>query len=215
MSDAPKKEIERKFLVLENIWNPTGLRLKIRQGYLSVDPICVVRVRVTSVEQSDGSFVDTTELTVKGKNEGITRPEFPYSIPLDDASWMLDNLCQGRVVEKTRYRETHGNHVWEIDVFGGKHQGGVLAEVEMKTASDTLVRPEWLGREVSDDPRYYNSNLVMAAMWPKPTESDRVAQMAADFDEETREVFRNSEPSEESKALDHLVSDWKPEIYKA
>ncbi|QOC22620.1 CYTH domain-containing protein [Wenzhouxiangella sp. AB-CW3] len=144
-------EIERKFLVAGPGWKQPGKGERVRQAYLSTDKQRVVRVRVIE---------DDAWLTIKGQSEGITRLEFEYPIPLADAEVMLDTLCYQPFIDKTRYRIEHGNHVWEVDEFNGDNHGLVVAEIELEAEDEAFERPEWLGEEVSDDPRYFNSNLI-------------------------------------------------------
>lgn len=146
------REIERKFLVDPGAWHPDPARgVRFRQGYLSVDPARVVRVR----RAGPGGA-----LTVKGLTTGVERAEFEYAIPAADADAMLDTLCLRPLLEKTRYREPWGGRTWEIDVFEGENAGLIVAEVELASSSDVLELPPWAGKEVSNDPRYFNSNLT-------------------------------------------------------
>ena len=146
------REIERKFLVDPGPWHPDPLRgVRFRQGYLSVEPARVVRVRRAGPNGA---------LTVKGLTTGVERAEFEYPIPPEDADAMLDTLCLRPLLEKTRYREPFGGRTWEIDVFEGENAGLVVAEVELSSSTDKLELPPWVGKEVSDDPRYFNSNLT-------------------------------------------------------
>ena len=91
---------------------------------------------------------------------GVTRAEFEYEIPCADAERILDNLCSGPGVEKTRYRIDHAGHVWEIDVFEGDNDGLIVAEIELQSEKDVFTKPEWAADEVSHDPRYYNTALA-------------------------------------------------------
>lgn len=144
-------EIERKFLVTPGTWRPDPARgTAYRQGYLSIDPARTVRVRIAG---------DLGFLTIKGLTRGIARLEFEYPIPLADAEELLKRLCTRPLIEKRRYREAYGGRVWEIDIFEGENTGLILAEVELSSALDPIALPSWVGREVSQDPRYYNSNL--------------------------------------------------------
>jgi adenylate cyclase len=145
-------EIEHKFLVRTEIWRPGSEGVLIRQGYLSVEKERVVRVRTAG---SDAT------LTIKGKTEGISRQEFEYRIPLADATFMLDTMCLKPVLSKTRYRERVGAHDWEIDVFHAENDGLIVAEVEVGSEAEQIEMPSWAGREVSDDPRYFNANLAV------------------------------------------------------
>ncbi len=142
-------EIERKFLVKEELWKPQGEGVRIAQGYLCGTPERTVRVRLKG---------DRGYLTVKGKNRGISRREFEYEIPKEDAEAML-GLCEAAVIDKMRYSEPMGNHLWEVDVFLGENRGLLLAEIELRHEDEAFQRPQWLGEEVSGDPRYYNSSL--------------------------------------------------------
>ncbi|MBX3157935.1 MAG: CYTH domain-containing protein [Deltaproteobacteria bacterium] len=143
-------EIERKFLVDAARWNPTGHGTALRQGYLSSVPERTVRVRLAG---------ERAVLTVKGLTTGVTRTELEYEIPVEDARILLD-MCERPLIEKVRHVEDWGGTRWEIDVFGGDNAGLVLAEVELPSEDAAFARPPWLGREVSDDARYYNANLV-------------------------------------------------------
>ena len=145
-------EIERKFLLSSDAWrNEADEGLYFHQGYLSTTPERVVR---------DRQMGDRAVLTIKGKGEGIVRPEFEYDIPLDDAQAMLRQLCLQPTIEKRRHTLKAGPHTWEIDVFDGDNLGLVVAEIELASASEAFEKPDWLGEEVSDDSRYLNSNLI-------------------------------------------------------
>lgn len=144
------QEIERKFLVRRELWRPAGRGVPYRQGYLSSVKERVVRVRIAG---------DEAFLTVKGETENLTRPEFEYPIPLADAAAMLDDLCERPLIEKTRHVEKVGDHTWEIDVFHGENDGLAMAEIELDCPDEPFRRPPWAGREVSGDPRYFNSSL--------------------------------------------------------
>ena len=98
-------------------------------------------------------------LTVKGAAQGAARPEFEYEIPLADAKELL-RLCEKPLIEKTRYRVESGGLVWEVDEFHGVNEGLVVAECELEAEDQAIARPDWVGEEVTDDPRYYNANLV-------------------------------------------------------
>lgn len=143
-------EIERKFLIQRDLWKPEGEGKAYRQGYLSRDEDRVVRVRIAG----DAAF-----LTIKGRAQNVSRLEFEYPIPIEDAEILLDRICERPLIEKTRYEQKLGEHTWEVDVFHGENDGLVLAEIELSEEDEAFERPSWLGREVSDDPRYFNSNL--------------------------------------------------------
>ena len=103
---------------------------------------------------------DVGKLTIKGKVQGISRSEYEYPIPQQDAAEMLDNLCLRPLIEKTRYRIEFAGLVWEVDEFYGVNEGLILAEVELESEDAEFARPDWVGQEVSGNPRYYNANLV-------------------------------------------------------
>ena len=145
------KEIERKFLVKTAAWKPQGAGVHFKQGYLNTQKERVVRVRIEG---------DKAKLTIKGVTTGVTRSEFEYVIPVEDASILLDNLCEKPLIDKHRHAEVHGGKTWEIDVFHGDNEGLVVAEIELSSETETFARPDWAGEEVSSDPRYFNSNLL-------------------------------------------------------
>lgn len=144
-------EIERKFLVTDDAWRALATGVPFRQGYLSSAPERAVRVRIAG---------DKGTLTVKGVSDGVTRAEFEYAIPVEDAAAILDGLCEKPLIEKTRYRIPFGAHTWEVDEFHGENAGLIVAEVELARADERPALPAWVGREVSSDARYFNSNLV-------------------------------------------------------
>jgi len=144
-------EIERKFLVVHDSWKKMGKRMLLRQGYLSSDPERVVRVRIEG---------DSAVLTVKGRTEGATRSEWEYPIPLDDARSMLERLCEQPLIEKYRYRIPQQGLTWEVDEFLGVNAGLVVAEIELESEDQPFDRPEWIGKEVTDDMRYFNASLI-------------------------------------------------------
>jgi adenylate cyclase len=143
-------EIERKFLVTSDAWRDGPPGVRICQGYLTRDPERTVRVRLAG----ENAF-----LTIKGGSSGISRQEFEYAIPVDEARALLD-LCLPPLLDKIRHERHVGGHLWEIDEFLGDNAGLVVAEIELTDADEEFERPEWLGREVSDDPRYFNSRLA-------------------------------------------------------
>lgn len=144
------REIERKFLVTGGGWR-TSSPQRLRQGYLSTVKERTVRIRVAG---------DRATVTIKGLTQGVTRREFEFAIPVDEADEMLDHLCERPLIEKRRHLVEHGGLTWEIDEFLGDNDGLVVAEVELASEDEEIPRPEWLGDEVSDDPRYYNASLV-------------------------------------------------------
>ena len=145
------QEIERKFLVRGDGWRDSGAGVPYRQGYLSTVAERTVRVRLIR---------DKGWLTIKGITVGATRAEYEYEIPADEASEMLDNLCERPLIEKMRYRIEHQGLTWEVDEFAGDNAGLIIAEVELDAEDQAIVLPDWVGEEVTDDPRYYNANLI-------------------------------------------------------
>ncbi len=146
-------EIERKFLVVGQSWREyVDDSRYIAQAYLGGER-CSIRVRL------DG---DEANLNIKGMTLGIKRAEFEYAIPREDAEQMLEQFG-GDLVEKRRHRVRHGSHVWEIDEFLGDNRPLVVAEVELSRVDESIALPSWIGKEVSNDERYYN---VMLAMHP-------------------------------------------------
>ena len=145
------KEIERKFLVHPRKWSDLGAGQVIRQGYLCASKESSVRVR------TDG---DKAFITIKGHTTDNTRDEYEYEIPLTDANEILGKLCEHPPIEKTRYRIVFKAHTFEVDEFAGANKGLTVAEVELKDSKEQVELPDWIDREVSDDPRYFNANLA-------------------------------------------------------
>lgn len=144
-------EIERKFLVTGDAWR-SAPAVFYSQGYLNRDKSRTVRVRIAGEE----AF-----LTIKGQSVGASRAEFEYPIPLWDARELL-GLCEQPLVEKYRRKILFEGLVWEVDEFLGENQGLVVAEVELPSEMAYFSKPEWVGQEVTEDPRYFNSNLSKA-----------------------------------------------------
>ena len=144
-------EIERKFLLNSDAWRAevTGSQ-RLVQGYISRGDRSAVRVRIKG---------ERGELNIKHTVDGIHRLEFEYEIPVLDAQELLDNVALRPLIDKVRHHVRRGGHLWEIDEFFGDNAGLIVAEIELKNADEPFDRPAWLGQEVSDDPRYYNSNL--------------------------------------------------------
>ncbi|MEO0352429.1 MAG: CYTH domain-containing protein [Cyanobacteria bacterium P01_A01_bin.15] len=145
------KEIERKFLVQADTWRTLAEGRYYCQGYIPTQGKQTVRSRIVG---------DRGYLTLKGPVVGMSRSEFEYEIPLADAQAILAELCQRPLIEKHRYRIPLGDKVWEVDEFLGENQGLVVAEVELTHPEQTLDIPSWIGKEVTGEARYYNSNLV-------------------------------------------------------
>jgi len=144
------QEIERKFLLTGDGWRGLVEGVEYRQGYLCASKERSVRVRIAGAK----GF-----LTVKGATVGAARSEYEYEVPLADAREMLDTLCPQPQIEKKRYTIPWGGVVWEIDEFFGLNQGLIVAEIELATEDQPFARPDWIGREVTGDPRYYNASL--------------------------------------------------------
>ena len=144
-------EIERKFLVTNDSWKRGATAERIRQGYLCSFADRTVRLRIAD---------DRAFLTIKGELRGMSRPEYEYAIPLQDATEMLDRLCPRPLIEKTRHHVIVGGQTWVIDVFDGDNAGLTLAEAELQGETQDLALPDWAGEEVTGDPRYLNVNLA-------------------------------------------------------
>jgi adenylate cyclase len=154
------EEIERKFLVKESI-QPVLEKLEpksIRQGYI-MDSQAGKTVRVRT--KGGKGF-----LTIKGPTKGITRSEFEYEIPIEDARALLDEFCE-RTLSKDRYAVEVGGKTWDVDVFHEKLEGLIVAEIELHHEKELFEHPDWLDKEVSDDSRYYNVNLIKMGQLPK------------------------------------------------
>jgi CYTH domain-containing protein len=143
-------EIERKFLVREYQWR-NGQGTLYRQGYLNSDKKRNVRIRVIE---------NRGYLTVKGISQGAVRSEYEYEIPKVDADAMLDDLCDKPLIEKIRYANDFKGFVWEVDEFLGENKGLIVAELELESEDQTYLKPEWIGEEVTGDPKYFNASLI-------------------------------------------------------
>ena len=145
-------EIERKFLLKNSSWKELADEgTAYSQGYLVGSNAASVRVRI----QGKRAFLNIKSATIE-----ITRQEFEYEIPLEEATEMLETLCEKPLITKTRHLLKNENHVWEIDVFSGDNEGLTVAEIELNDKDEYFEKPGWLGDEVSDDARYYNVSLV-------------------------------------------------------
>jgi adenylate cyclase len=153
------QEIEPKVRVVVSRWRPQDEGVAIQQGYLSAEKDRVVRIRTAGPE---------AYLTIKGPGH-VSRAEFEYEIPFEDASLMLNDLCLPGAIEKTRYKQEFGGHIWEIDVFHGDNDGLIVAEIELEHEGEAFERPDWVLDEVSSDPRYFNASLSKAPFktWPE------------------------------------------------
>ena len=144
------KEIERKFLVSGEEWKRGSPGVAYRQGYLSTVKERTVRVRTVG----DKGF-----LTIKGVTVGVSRSEFEYAIPAEDANLLLNDLCEKPLIEKRRHYIAYHGFTWEVDEFLGANRGLVVAEIELSSPDQVFARPAWVGAEVTGDPRYANSSL--------------------------------------------------------
>ncbi len=145
------KEIERKFLVNGNEWKKISTGTLFRQGYLST-----IKERTVRVRTIDGKGF----LTIKGITVGATRAEYEYEISVSDANEMLDSLCEKPIIEKNRSKIEYKGLIWEVDEFFGENEGLIFAEVELDSEDQEIRIPDWIGEEVTGDPRYFNSNLI-------------------------------------------------------
>jgi adenylate cyclase len=145
------KEIERKYLVTNDSYKAKAINaINIKQGYISRKKEGTVRVRI----KGDKAF-----LTIKGANKGIVRNEWEYEIPVMQAEEMLSSVCEGNIIDKTRYIIPYNGFTWEVDEFHGRLAPLVIAEVELPSADSKPSQPDFIGSDVSSDPKYYNSNL--------------------------------------------------------
>lgn len=145
-------EIERKFLVLNDTYKQQSFsHSHIQQGYITSERGRTVRIRI----RDDRSYI-----TIKGPSldGGLSRYEFEQEIPLADARQLM-KLCEPGIIDKTRWLVRSGDHIVEVDEFFGENEGLVMAEVELRTTTETVVLPDFIGKEVTGDRRYYNSQL--------------------------------------------------------
>ena len=145
------KEIEKKYLIDINKLPSLTQGIEIKQGYISTSLRATTRIRVAG---------DKAYLTLKGRTQGLTRTEFEYQIPIEDAIQMLAEFCEGSAIEKTRYLVKQSKHTWEIDVFHGDNHGLVVAEIELGSEDESYDLPEWVTEDVSHEVKYCNSNLL-------------------------------------------------------
>ena len=146
------QEIERKFLVnSEAFKSEAHRRTRIVQGFLNTHPERTVRIRI----QGNDGFI-----TVKGKSNksGLSRFEWEKQISQAEAEELL-HLCEPGIIEKTRYEIYSDNHTFEVDDFMGENEGLIIAEIELQSETESFQKPDWLGKEVTGDVKYYNSNL--------------------------------------------------------
>jgi len=147
-------EIERKYIVSNALWqehhNPANATL-IRQAYLTTDPKCTVRIRLTE---------NRAVMAIKGASKGNSRPEYEYEIPYEDGASIIE-LARTPVILKWRYRVEFSGYTWEVDEFLGDNEGLILAEVELQSEEEKPEWPAWVLKEVSGDPRYFNLRLAI------------------------------------------------------
>ncbi len=143
------KEIERKFLIKNPSFKQNTTGILYKQGYLSARP--TVRVRIADRKAL---------ITIKGMDNGVSRSEYEYEIPLKDAEEMLQDLCKKPIIEKYRYKYEYKGFLWEIDEFLNENKGLVIAEIELENEKQVFPKPDFIGDEVTFDYRYRNSNLV-------------------------------------------------------
>lgn len=144
-------EIERKFLVKNESWRSLIEKSQsCTQGYVHVKGTGSIRVRI----MGDQGF-----LTLKGPREGIRRTEFEYEIPIEDAKSLLASFCDADIISKIRHELSFEGNLWEIDEFLGENEGLTLAEVELTSEDQSVVLPDWIGKDVSKDDRFFNARL--------------------------------------------------------
>lgn len=143
-------EIERKFLVRDLDWDQSASQSRLEQGYLFNEPERNLRIR------RDG---ERYILTLKARIDNRSRHEIETDIDAAQGQQMLDHLCVGRVIRKVRHLVEHAGKTWEVDVFEGDNEGLVVAEIELSSADEAFTAPAWLGKEVTDDPRFTNAEL--------------------------------------------------------
>lgn len=151
MSIDMGKEIERKFLVKDETYKTLAEGILYHQGFLNTSKERVVRIRIVG----EKGF-----LTIKGLSEGAKRTEFEYEIPVEDAKTMLEEICEKPIIIKYRYNIQIDDLLWEVDEFKAENEGLVVAEIELHDEFQNFDKPNWLGGEVTEDPKYYNANLI-------------------------------------------------------
>jgi CYTH domain-containing protein len=157
-------EIERKFLVANDGWKDAVVRsVRIRDGLIANNKGHKARVRIAN---------DVATIALKSRRSGLARTEFEYVIPYSDAEEMLRTMCDGNVLAKVRHFVSHVGNTWQVDVYEGLLDGVTLAEIELTEANQTLTLPDWIGAEVTADPRYRKVNMV-AARGPTRKSSDK------------------------------------------
>ncbi|MGA1976570.1 MAG: CYTH domain-containing protein [Bacteroidales bacterium] len=145
-------ETERKFMVAGEFRHLAKSKIEIIQRYLAIDNEMTIRIRISG---------EKAFLTIKGRPEGksISRNEWEYPVPMSDAVEIM-KICLPGKIEKTRFLVPEGDHTFEVDVFHGRNEGLVIAEIELQSEAEQFIKPEWLGEEVTGKPEYYNANLI-------------------------------------------------------
>lgn len=145
-------EIERKFLVKGKFRHLAVNRIRIKQSYLSTEPDRIVRLRIAG---------EKAFLTIKSRLTGtsFTNIEWEIPIPVAEATEIM-KICLHGAIDKTRYYVPVEKHIFEVDVFHGKNDGLIIAEIELASEVEIFDKPEWLGEEVTGNPSYYNANLI-------------------------------------------------------
>jgi len=145
-------EIERKFLIHQNIWKQQlpELTLQIKQAYIAHENNCTIRIRTSN---------EKAYLTIKGKTQNISRDEFEYEIPYKDAE-QLFAFSDITIIEKSRHIIYYDNKKWEIDEFLGLNAGLFVAEIELESEDEKITFPSWIANEVTNDARFRNSSLA-------------------------------------------------------
>jgi adenylate cyclase len=164
------QEIERKFLVANHDWKNSVIpSIRIRDGLIANNKGNKARVRIAN---------GVATIALKSRRRGLVRTEFEYVIPYSDAEEMLRVMCEGNVLDKTRHFVSHAGNTWHVDVYEGLLDGVVLAEIELTEADQKLTLPDWIGAEVTADPRYRKINMVAAARVANPRSLDNAAPIA-------------------------------------
>ena len=143
-------EIERKFLVVSDDYKINSKSVDIKQAYLSVGQNMAIRVRIEGIQAS---------LNIKSKKTERTNHEFEYIIPLDETQSLI-KISPYHIIEKTRYIVEYEGKIWEVDEFHSSNKGLTVAEIELDEENELFTKPSWLGKEVTADCKYLNSNLA-------------------------------------------------------
>ena len=144
-------EIEKKFLIKHIPYEQITYSQKIKQGYIVKDRSKVIRIR----KKNNQYFI-----TIKGNKIGLSRFEFEYSIPKKDGEILLNDFCKDGFIKKTRHYVTFKKHTWEIDEFHEENKGLIVAEIELRSENENFKIPDWILKEVTNDSKYYNMNLL-------------------------------------------------------